>query len=66
MSNRNIMIRDITRVYIGNLCAEVTEEDLKEFFAGFGKINEYSIKEGYGFAVRKLWKDCCCFWAAFP
>ena len=51
MSNRNIMIRDVTRVYIGNLSPEVTTEELKEFFAGFGKINEYSLKEGYGFAV---------------
>ena len=51
MSNRNIMIRDVTRVYIGNLSAEVTPDHLKEFFSGYGKINEYSIKEGYGFAV---------------
>ncbi|KRX99678.1 26S protease regulatory subunit 4 [Trichinella pseudospiralis] len=38
-----------TRVYVGQLTSDIRENDLENFFKGYGRIREITLKNGYGF-----------------
>ncbi|VDO93443.1 unnamed protein product [Soboliphyme baturini] len=38
-----------TRVYIGRLSQDANENDLSRFFKGYGRIEEVTVKNGFGF-----------------
>lgn len=43
------MPRDSQRVFVGNLAPDVRPRDLEDFFKGFGRLGDISIKSGYAF-----------------
>ena len=43
------MPRDSQRVFIGNIAPSTRPRELEDFFRGFGKIGDISVKNGYAF-----------------
>ena len=43
------MPRDTQRVFVGNLAPDVRPRDLEDFFKGYGRLGDISLKNGYGF-----------------
>lgn len=43
------MPRDSQRVFVGNLAPDVRPRDLEDFFKGYGRLGDISLKNGYGF-----------------
>lgn len=37
------------RVFVGNLAPDVRPRDIEDFFKGYGKLGDISLKNGYGF-----------------
>ncbi|XP_019869746.2 serine-arginine protein 55-like [Aethina tumida] len=46
-----------TRLYVGNLPSDTTKRDLEDFFKTFGKIDDISLKKGYGFVEFEDGRD---------
>lgn len=44
----------VVRVYIGRLSRDARERDVENFFKGYGRITEVSLKDGYGFVVSSI------------
>lgn len=43
-----------SRLYVGNLGSEITEQDLKEYFSPYGEIAEVFLNREKGFAFVRL------------
>lgn len=43
-----------SRLYVGNLGNDITEQDLKEHFASYGEIAEVFLNKEKGFAFVRL------------
>jgi len=43
------MPRDSQRVFVGNIAPSTRPRELEDFFRGFGKIGDISVKNGYAF-----------------
>uniref|UniRef100_A0A5S6R6B9 RRM domain-containing protein n=1 Tax=Trichuris muris TaxID=70415 RepID=A0A5S6R6B9_TRIMR len=46
-----------SRVYIGQLSYEIRENDVEDFFKGYGKIRDINLKQGYGFVEFDDYRD---------
>lgn len=43
-----------SRLYVGNLGSEITEQDLKDYFSSYGEIAEVFLNKEKGFAFVRL------------
>jgi len=46
-----------TRLFVGGLSSRVREEDLEDFFDGFGRIRDIVIKDRFGFVEFEDYRD---------